>query len=90
MALLVYYGTKKCVIDDIDPTAHYKRHVLIRQVHVPKMSLHQGECMKVVAFNGSPNKNGNTYHAIKMVIDELEKQGIATEIIHVGNKAVRG
>nr|WP_321467409.1 flavodoxin family protein [uncultured Desulfobulbus sp.] len=46
--------------------------------------------MNVVAFNGSPNKNGNTYHAIKMVTDELEKQGIATQIIHVGNKPVRG
>ncbi len=46
--------------------------------------------MKAVAFNGSPNKNGNTWHALKMVTDELEKEGIATEIIHVGNKAVRG
>ena len=46
--------------------------------------------MKVAAFNGSPNKNGNTYHAIRMVADVLEKEGIATEIIHVGNKAVRG
>lgn len=46
--------------------------------------------MKVAAFNGSPNKNGNTYHAIRMVADALEKEGIATEIIHVGNKAVRG
>ncbi len=46
--------------------------------------------MKVAAFNGSPNKNGNTYHAIQMVADALEKEGIATEIIHVGNKAVRG
>ena len=46
--------------------------------------------MKVVAFNGSPNKNGNTWHAIKMVADELDKEGITTEIIHVGNKAVRG
>jgi len=46
--------------------------------------------MKVVAFNGSPNKNGNTWHAIKMVTDELEKEGINAEIIHVGNKAVRG
>lgn len=46
--------------------------------------------MKVVAFNGSPNKKGNTWHAIKMVTDELEKEGITTEIIHVGNKAVRG
>lgn len=46
--------------------------------------------MKAVAFNGSPNKEGNTFHAIKMVADELEKEGIATEIIHVGNKAIRG
>ncbi|MBP2033448.1 multimeric flavodoxin WrbA, partial [Clostridium algifaecis] len=28
--------------------------------------------MKVVAFNGSPNKEGNTYHAIKIVANELE------------------
>jgi multimeric flavodoxin WrbA len=33
--------------------------------------------MKTVAFNGSPNKNGNTWHAIKMVADELQKEGIA-------------
>lgn len=46
--------------------------------------------MHVVAFNGSPNKNGNTFHALQMVINELEKQGITTEIVHVGNKAVRG
>ncbi|MGH4121944.1 MAG: flavodoxin family protein [Clostridium sp.] len=46
--------------------------------------------MKVVAFNGSPNKEGNTYHAIKMVLNELEKEGIETEIIHVGNKSIRG
>lgn len=46
--------------------------------------------MKTVAFNGSPNKEGNTWHAIKMVTDELEKEGIETEIIHVGNKVIRG
>ena len=46
--------------------------------------------MKTIAFNGSPKKNGNTYHAIKMVTDELEAEGIETEIIHVGNKAIRG
>ena len=46
--------------------------------------------MKVVAINGSPNKEGNTYGAIRMVLDELEKEGVETEIIHVGNKAVRG
>jgi multimeric flavodoxin WrbA len=46
--------------------------------------------MKMVAFNGSPNKEGNTYSAIKMVSSELEKEGIGTEIIHVGNKMIRG
>ena len=46
--------------------------------------------MKIVAFNGSPKKNGNTFHAIQMVAEELEKQGIETEILHVGNKAIRG
>jgi multimeric flavodoxin WrbA len=46
--------------------------------------------MKVTAFNGSPNKEVNTYHAIRIVLDELEKEGIETEIIHVGNKVIRG
>ncbi len=46
--------------------------------------------MKVVAFNGSPNKEGNTYQAIKLVIDELEKEGIQTEVIQVGSQSVRG
>jgi multimeric flavodoxin WrbA len=46
--------------------------------------------MKVIIFNGSPNKGGNTYHGIKIVAEELEKEGIETEIIHVGNKSIRG
>lgn len=46
--------------------------------------------MKTVAFNGSPNAEGNTYHALKMVTAELEREGIETEIIHVGNKVIRG
>jgi len=46
--------------------------------------------MKVVAFNGSPRKEGNTFHALNIVTETLEKDGIETEIVHVGNKAVRG
>ncbi|MBC8017698.1 MAG: flavodoxin family protein [Verrucomicrobia bacterium] len=46
--------------------------------------------MKVLAFNGSPNKEGNTCHAIRMVAAELEKEGIETEIVQVGNQAIRG
>jgi multimeric flavodoxin WrbA len=46
--------------------------------------------MKVIAINGSPHNVGNTYHALKMVGTKLEENGIDFEIIHVGNKAVRG
>lgn len=46
--------------------------------------------MKVVAFNGSPKKEGNTYHSIKLITDELEKEGIETEIVCVGNNKIRG
>ena len=49
----------------------------------------RGRSMRVAAFNGSPNKEGNTYHTLK-VADELEKEGVETEIIHVGNKLIRG
>ncbi len=46
--------------------------------------------MKVIAINGSPNKEGNTYGALKMVLKELEAEGIETQIIHVGNAPIRG
>jgi multimeric flavodoxin WrbA len=45
--------------------------------------------MKVVAINGSPHKNGNTYNALKMVGKVLEEDGIDFEIIHIGKEAVR-
>jgi multimeric flavodoxin WrbA len=46
--------------------------------------------MKVVAFNGSPRKNGNTYHSIKTVCGELNKEGIKTEIIQLGGADIKG
>ncbi len=46
--------------------------------------------MKVVAFNGSPRPKGNTWQALQMVAAELEQAGIATEIVTVGNRPVRG
>ncbi|MEG1394075.1 MAG: flavodoxin family protein [Christensenellaceae bacterium] len=45
---------------------------------------------KVVAFNGSPHQNGNTYNSLKLVCDALEKQGIHTEIVQVGGKLFQG
>ncbi len=46
--------------------------------------------MKVLLINGSPNAKGCTYTALTEVEKELHKEGIETEIIHVGNKDIRG
>jgi multimeric flavodoxin WrbA len=46
--------------------------------------------MKVVAFNGSPRVGGNTEQAIKLVFEELHKQGIETELIQLGGRKVYG
>jgi hypothetical protein len=46
--------------------------------------------MHVIALNGSAKKQGNTYQALQLVTAELEKAGITTEIIQVGNQAREG
>ena len=45
--------------------------------------------MKVLLINGSPHKKGCTYTALREVADELERQGIETEIFQLGIAAVR-
>ncbi|MDP4290915.1 MAG: flavodoxin family protein [Bacteroidota bacterium] len=46
--------------------------------------------MKVIAINGSPNKGGNTFHALQMVGNELIASGIDFEILHIGHKMIHG
>jgi multimeric flavodoxin WrbA len=46
--------------------------------------------MKVIAFNGSPHEQGASYRGILAATSELEKEGISTEIIHVGDKNIAG
>lgn len=46
--------------------------------------------MKVLAINGSARKDGNTQQLIHMVFQELEKEKIETELIHIGGKPLRG
>ncbi len=46
--------------------------------------------MKVVAFNGSPRKNGNTSIAINIIFEKLQSEGIDTEMIQVGGMDIRG
>ena len=46
--------------------------------------------MKVLLINGSPRENGNTFTALSEVAKTLNDEGVDTEIIHIGKKAVQG
>ena len=46
--------------------------------------------MKVVAINGSPKANGNTFHALSMAGSEIIENGIDFEILHIGHKLIHG
>jgi multimeric flavodoxin WrbA len=46
--------------------------------------------MKVVAFNGSARKDGNTAVMIRHIFAELEKEGIATELVQLAGQKLPG
>lgn len=46
--------------------------------------------MKVLLVNGSPKAGGNTALSLEEMVKVFQAEGIETEILHVGNKAVRG
>ena len=46
--------------------------------------------MKVVGFNGSAKKDGNTAILINYVFGELEKAGIQTELVQLSGKDMHG
>jgi len=46
--------------------------------------------MKVIAFNGSARKDGNTAILIREVFSELEAEGIETEMIQMAGKTIHG
>jgi len=46
--------------------------------------------VKVVAFNGSPRKKGNTYHCVQTVLAELKREGIKTDLIQLGGADIKG
>ena len=46
--------------------------------------------MKVVAFNGSGRKDGNTLILLRTVLEELEKEGIETELIQMAGRPIQG
>lgn len=46
--------------------------------------------MKVIAINGSPHPQGNTYLALKTVGEELIKENIEFEILQIGSQPIHG
>lgn len=46
--------------------------------------------MKVVAFNGSARKDGNTAILINHVLSELRGEGIETELVQLAGKKIHG
>ena len=46
--------------------------------------------MKVLLINGSPRPDGNTKIALDEMTRVFKEQGIETEVMQVGNKAIRG
>ena len=46
--------------------------------------------MKVLMINGSPRPNGNTAVALREMETVFKAEGIETEIVQIGNKAIRG
>lgn len=46
--------------------------------------------MKVVGFDASPRKDGNTHILIHKVFHELEKEGVETELIPLSHMRIHG
>ena len=46
--------------------------------------------MKVIALNGSPRRGGNTSRLLQMVLNQLEAEGIQTELIEMAGGRLRG
>lgn len=46
--------------------------------------------MKVLMINGSPNARGNTSIALKEMEQIFQQEGVETEILHIGQKDIRG
>lgn len=58
--------------------------------HIYERYAERVEEMKVLLLNGSPHRSGCTFRALKEIIIELQKEGIETELMHVGMHTVRG
>lgn len=56
----------------------------------PCLKVNMGSEMKVIGFNGSPRKDGNTDTLIGYLLREIEKEGIETELVHLSTRRIHG
>ncbi|MBY9006458.1 MAG: flavodoxin family protein [Candidatus Lokiarchaeota archaeon] len=46
--------------------------------------------MKAILFNGSSRKEGNTYHSLNIIMEELKKESIECEYVWIGGENLQG
>ena len=46
--------------------------------------------MKVILLNGSPREKGCTYTGLRIIAEQLEKNGVESQMFWVGNRPVIG
>jgi multimeric flavodoxin WrbA len=46
--------------------------------------------MKIIGFNGSPRKDGNTTSLMTYLLEEVEREGIETELVQLSAKPIHG
>ena len=46
--------------------------------------------MKVIAFNGSSRKKGNTTQLLNLTLEEIERENIETELVELAGKPIQG
>jgi multimeric flavodoxin WrbA len=66
----------------------YEMQSNIRGIRFMEEAHERPATLRVVAFNGSARKNGNTSILLRYVLQELEKEGIATELIQMSGTTI--
>jgi multimeric flavodoxin WrbA len=46
--------------------------------------------VKIIAINGSPREDGNTFQYLNMVLEEAKKLGAETELVQLAGKEIKG
>lgn len=59
-------------------------------LHNPWSKTKEDKMTTVVAFNGSPRKDGNTAILLNLVLDELKEDGVETELIQLAGETLSG